>query len=197
MPMSRARSIVRSRQRRSRAHVHRGHRAARPRCSPPGGHFSTSFPTSATSGQGCSKATFPPSPFVKALAVVVWLIWLQLVWALVWEVAVNLRRVGDRQPPKPGPLVPVAVATGMSRLVAMIFSATVVVASLPAPVACWPATRGHLRRRDRAPALAAPFSDTVGGHRRALLGRAARGLAVADREMALGDGCDAPTRSSI
>jgi LPXTG-motif cell wall-anchored protein len=75
----------------------------------------------------------PSATVVKALAVVVWLIWLQLTWALVWEVGVNLRRIGDRQPPKPAPLVPAAVGHGMSRLVAMIFSATVIVASFPAP----------------------------------------------------------------
>ena len=32
----------------------------------------------------------PAEVVVKALAVVVWLIWLQLVWALVWEFVVNV-----------------------------------------------------------------------------------------------------------
>jgi nucleoid-associated protein YgaU len=102
----------------------------------------------------------PSATVVKALAAVVWLIWLQLSWALVWEVAVNLRRVGDRQPPKPAPLVSAAVGHGMSRLVAMIFSATVIVASLPAPSLAAPRhVAAPTDVLSEAPSLATPSSE--------------------------------------
>lgn len=120
----------------------------------------TSVPALGDVWTRAQQGDIPSTTVVKALAVVVWLIWLQLSWALVWEVAVNLRRVGERQPPKPAPLVPVAVGHGMSRLVAMIFSATVVVASLPAPTLAGP--RHVVTPTDvqiDAPSLAAPFSE--------------------------------------
>lgn len=93
----------------------------------------TSVPALGDVWMRVQQGDIPSATVVQALAVVVWLIWMQLTWALVWEVGVNLRRIGDRQPPMPAPLVPIAIGHGMSRLVAMIFSATVIVASLPTP----------------------------------------------------------------
>ena len=66
----------------------------------------------------------PAEVIVKAIAVVVWLIWLQLVWAIVWELVVNLRRIDRSERPVPAPVVPKSLSLGIGRLVAVALSVT-------------------------------------------------------------------------
>ena len=66
----------------------------------------------------------PGDVIVKAIAVVVWLIWLQLVWAIVWELVVNLRRIDRSERPVPAPVVPKSLSFGIGRLVAVALSVT-------------------------------------------------------------------------
>lgn len=81
----------------------------------------------------------PADAVIKTLVVVAWLIWLQVMWSLVWEVVVNVRRVGERRPPKPAPLAIPAISSGMARLVAMVFSASLIVVSMPSVALAMPA----------------------------------------------------------
>lgn len=70
-----------------------------------------------------------PSTFVlKALAVGLWIVWLQFAWATVWEIAVNLRRSDRGQMPARAPLVGRGVQGSASRLVASLFVASVITA---------------------------------------------------------------------
>lgn len=71
-----------------------------------------------------------PSTFVvKALAVVLWLLWVQFAWASLWELAVNLRRLGRHRETVPAPLVPARMQRGAARFIASLFTATVVTGS--------------------------------------------------------------------
>lgn len=114
-----------------------------------------SVPTVANLATRLRQGDIPADVVVKALVVVVWIIWLQLMWSLIWEVSVNLRRIDERRPRTPAPLVAPSISAGMGRLVAMIFSASVVVASIPTPVL---ATQPH----PVATHVASP-AQTVGG----------------------------------
>lgn len=71
-----------------------------------------------------------PSTFVvKALAVLLWLLWAQFAWASLWELAVNARRLGHNRDTIPAPLVHGGVQRGAARFIASLFTATVVTGS--------------------------------------------------------------------
>lgn len=95
----------------------------------------------------------PADVVVKLLAVVVWLIWLQFVWALLWELAVNVPRLSTGRRSRPAPLVPSPVGSGAARLVALALTIGAVAVSnsasasalpLPSPGAFVPATVAHV-----------------------------------------------------
>lgn len=71
-----------------------------------------------------------PSTFViKALAVLLWLIWVQFAWASLWELVVNSRRLGRHRDTVPAPLVYGRMQRGAARFIASLFTATVVTGS--------------------------------------------------------------------
>lgn len=71
-----------------------------------------------------------PSTFViKALAVLLWLLWVQFAWASLWELAVNARRLGHNRDSLPAPLVHGGMQRGAARFIASLFTATVVTGS--------------------------------------------------------------------
>ena len=74
----------------------------------------------------------PADVVVRGLAVVVWIVWAQLGWATIWELAVNLPRTGRGERSRPGPLVAPVVGAGVARLVALVFSVTAMTTSVPA-----------------------------------------------------------------
>ncbi|MEK7422698.1 MAG: LysM peptidoglycan-binding domain-containing protein, partial [Actinomycetota bacterium] len=80
----------------------------------------------------------PAETVVKALAVVVWLIWLQVVWALAWECVVNVPRVTAGRRPKSAPLVANPVGNGVGRLVALVMSIGLTIATMPATAIALP-----------------------------------------------------------
>ncbi len=80
----------------------------------------------------------PADTVVKALAIVVWLIWLQVVWALAWELAVNVPRMSGGRRARPAPLVAAPVGNGVGRLVALVMSIGITVLSIPAPAVALP-----------------------------------------------------------
>ena len=60
---------------------------------------------------------------LKAVALVVWIAWLQLAWATAWELVVNVpAQSSGRRMPAPAPLVAAPVSTGVGRLVAAILA---------------------------------------------------------------------------
>ena len=87
-----------------------------------------------------------------------WIAWAQLVWALGWELAVNLPRAENGKPARPAPLVPAAVAGGVGRLVAVLFAVGLTVATTPAPSLARPAVPAALVQTPAGPAAAAPAS---------------------------------------
>lgn len=107
---------------------------------------------------------FPAEVVVNVLAVVVWLIWLQLVWALLWELVVNVPRLTAGDQPRPAPMVASSVSTGMGRLVAMVLAVGVVIASTPVPAMGLPAVTAaasveapaQARQHDRTLSMATP-----------------------------------------
>lgn len=81
-------------------------------------------------GQG----DIPAQTVVSGLAVIVWVIWLQIAWATAWELLVNARRLDRGERPSTGPFVMPWVHSNVARLVAVAFSATVVATATAAPV---------------------------------------------------------------
>jgi nucleoid-associated protein YgaU len=85
-------------------------------------------------GQG----DIPPTVVIKTLAVIVWVAWTQLVWALAWELTVNLRRIRVGQAARPAPAVPTITATAVARLVAVVMSIGLAIATSPRPALAHP-----------------------------------------------------------
>ncbi len=86
----------------------------------------------------------PAAVVIKTLAVIVWIAWAQLVWALAWEIVVNTRRYSTGRELRSTPLVLATVSGGMSRLVAMLLAVGISVASPAAPALHRPATAAAL-----------------------------------------------------
>jgi nucleoid-associated protein YgaU len=68
---------------------------------------------------------------INALAVIVWIAWTQLVWAIGWEVAVNVPRTQNGERARAAPLVPAGVSSGVARLVAILFSIGLAASTTP------------------------------------------------------------------
>jgi LysM domain len=64
----------------------------------------------------------PAAVVVKTIAVVVWLVWVQLAWAVAFEFSTAVRSGRGQNRARPAPLVTTALGVGMSRLVAMALS---------------------------------------------------------------------------
>lgn len=72
---------------------------------------------------------------IKVIAALLWVAWAQLMWALAWELAVNVPSKSHGIKQRRAPMVPVSIGIGMGRLVAMAFAAsllTTAVSSAPA-----------------------------------------------------------------
>ena len=80
----------------------------------------------------------PAETVVKVLAIIVWLIWLQVMWALAWEVVVNVPRLAAGHRPSAAPLVVGPVGNGVGRLVALVMSIGLTVASIPSTAVALP-----------------------------------------------------------
>lgn len=100
----------------------------------------------------------PAAVVIKTLACVVWIAWAQMMWALAWELAVNIRTTGDGggQPARTAPLVPTAMSIGMGRLVAAILAIGLTVSSPAARALNRPATAAAVVIDPAPAAQAAP-----------------------------------------
>ena len=96
----------------------------------------------------------PAETVVKALAVAVWLIWLQVLWALAWEIAVNVPRMSSGRRPRTAPLVAAPVGNGVGRLVALVMSIGLTIASMPTPAIGLPSAPPAGPFSSRAPSAA-------------------------------------------
>ncbi len=118
-----------------------------PRATPDWGRVSTAI----------SQGDIPADVVVDALAVVVWVIWAQLTWALIWELTVNVPRIERGQRPATAPLVAAPVGTGMGRLVALVLSVTIATTT-PTVAGALTAPTPVVAHVDPAPA---PDTDTA------------------------------------
>ena len=98
----------------------------------------TDLPDWSTATRAISQGDIPATTVLKGLAVVVWIIWLQLVWALVWEIAVNLPRLNRGQRSRRAPLVVAPVGSGIGRLVTLALAAGIAVTSAPSAAIALP-----------------------------------------------------------
>lgn len=96
----------------------------------------------------------PGEAVIKVLAVLVWIAWAQLAWAIVWELVVNVPRSNRGQLAQPAPLVPPGVGRGIGRLVALALSIGITLASTPAPSLARPAPAVAMASR-------APSASTI------------------------------------
>lgn len=96
----------------------------------------------------------PGEAVIKVLAVLVWIAWAQLAWAIVWELVVNVPRSNRGQLAQPAPLVPAGVGRGIGRLVALALSIGITLASTPTPSLARPAPAVAMASR-------APSASTI------------------------------------
>ena len=93
----------------------------------------TSVPSWSRVSTAVQQGDIPADVVIKVIAVCVWLIWAQFVWAIAWEFAVNVPRSSKgRRPVKP-PLVPSSVGSLAGRFVAVLLSIGLS-AAIPSPV---------------------------------------------------------------
>ena len=71
----------------------------------------------------------PGEAIVKAVAVIVWIAWIQIAWAVLWEIAVNLPRYSRSERPRPTP----AVAGSISHFAARLVAAALVIGVVASP----------------------------------------------------------------
>ena len=105
----------------------------------------------------------PADTVVKTLAIIVWIIWFQVVWALMWEIAVNVPRVTAGHRPRSAPFVALPLGDGIGRLVALVLAIGVAVASSPAPALALPSASSgahHPGGLARAPVAVQELSAT-------------------------------------
>ena len=139
---------------------------------------------------------------LKAVALVVWVAWLQLAWATVWEFVVNVpAQSSGRRVPVPAPLVAAPVSAGVGRLVAAILAIGFLATSAtPAAAARAPSLSG-LQGRNPAAAVVvdqyqpAAAAATAAAATRSAVRAGAATWVVADTDslwdiatVALGDG---------
>lgn len=93
----------------------------------------TAVPSWSRISTAVQQGDIPADVVIKVIAVCLWLVWFQFVWAIAWEFAVNVPRSSDgRRPVKP-PLVPSGVSSLAGRFVAVLLSIGLT-AAVPTPV---------------------------------------------------------------
>lgn len=102
----------------------------------------------------------PGETVIKVLAVLVWIAWAQLAWAIVWELVVNVPRSNRGQLAQPAPLVPSGLGRGIGRLVALALSIGITLASTPTPSLARPAAA--VAMAPRAPSASTIVLDASG-----------------------------------
>jgi DNA-binding SARP family transcriptional activator len=75
----------------------------------------------------------PATVVMKTIAVGVWIAWAQLVWAMLWEIAVNLPLTNRGQRPRRAPLVAPALGGGIARLVAIALTVGLITTTTAGP----------------------------------------------------------------
>ena len=93
----------------------------------------TSVPSWSRVSTAVQQGDIPGDVVIKVIAVGVWLIWAQWVWAIAWELAVNVPRSTKGQRPVKPPLVPSGVGSLAGRFVAVLLSIGLT-AAIPSPV---------------------------------------------------------------
>lgn len=73
----------------------------------------------------------PGAVVIKSLACVLWIVWLQFVWAITWEFAAQIRYPHDPPADHAAPLVPRTVHRSVGRLVAFVLAAGITITSTP------------------------------------------------------------------
>ncbi len=138
----------------------------------------------------------PGETVIKVLAVLVWIAWAQLVWAIGWELSINVPRSNRGQRARLAPLVPPGVSRGVGRLVALALSIGITLASTPTPSLARPVGPAGAALRAASPTTIvvdarAPANETAADH--------VRSWCVADGDnlwdiavAALGDGSRSP-----
>lgn len=111
----------------------------------------------------------PGGTVIKVLAVLVWIAWAQLVWAIGWELSINVPRSNRGQRAKPAPLVPSGVSRGIGRLVALALSIGITLASTPTPSLARPVAPAGAALRAASPTTIvvdarAPANETAVDH---------------------------------
>ncbi len=130
--------------------------------------FPNRFPSWRRISTAVQQGDIPANTVIKILAVAVWIARLQLMWALIWELVINVPRANRGQRTRPVPMVPRSIGNGMGRLVAIVLSVGLVASSTRA-LALAPAAGTPLAHRNSAIATlvtSAPtpqrqFSDPV------------------------------------
>ncbi|MCU1395319.1 MAG: hypothetical protein JWM34_3747 [Ilumatobacteraceae bacterium] len=115
------------------------------------------LPTWSRFSTAVQQGDIPANTVIRAIAVLVWIAWLQLMWALIWELVVNVPRVARGQRTVSAPMVPQSVGNGMGRLVALILSIGII-ASSSRTLALAPASTTPLPHRTSA--VAALVTET-------------------------------------
>jgi nucleoid-associated protein YgaU len=106
------------------------------------------------------QSDIPAGVVIKTLAVIVWIAWAQLVWALAWELVVNLRRTRTGHPARPTPAVPSIIAVGAARLIAVVLSIGLTVAATPRPALSRPQAVATVPAQRPVVAVAMSTRDT-------------------------------------
>jgi DNA-binding SARP family transcriptional activator len=75
----------------------------------------------------------PAAVVLKTIAVGVWIAWAQLMWAVLWEIAVNVPLTTRGQRPRRAPLVAPALGGGIARLVAIAFTVGLITTTTAGP----------------------------------------------------------------
>lgn len=111
----------------------------------------------------------PGETVIKVLAVLVWIAWAQLVWAIGWELSINVPGSNRGQRARPAPLVPPGVSRGVGRLVALALSIGITLASTPTPSLARPVGPAGAALRAASPTTIvvdarAPANETAVDH---------------------------------
>ena len=127
----------------------------------------TSMPAWSRISIAIRQGDIPATTVIKILAVTIWLIWAQFMWAVAWEFAVNVPRTDRGHQPRVPPLVLRGVGSLAGRFVAILLSmslATITsspVVALTSPTAVVSATRAVVAVDVSVPSTAVPAPPTA------------------------------------
>lgn len=74
----------------------------------------------------------PGTTILRTIAVVVWVAWFQMAWALIWELAVNIRRDLAGRPARRAPFVLAPIGDAVAHLVAVVVAIGTIAQPTPA-----------------------------------------------------------------